>query len=80
VFELGLEQLGHLHGRAGGAGDADPRVLVAFEDLVDAAAGDLQPGGGLTVAGQDHAVPVAERQHGRALGKVGGLRGAGQAG
>ena len=41
VLELGLEQAGHLHGGAGGAGDADAREVVGLEDLLDAPVGDL---------------------------------------
>ena len=37
VLELQLEQPDHLDGRAGGAGDGDPRVAVGREHLLDRA-------------------------------------------
>ncbi|CAM5635315.1 hypothetical protein SCYAM73S_05744 [Streptomyces cyaneofuscatus] len=37
VLQLQLEQLDHLHGQSGGAGDAHRRVLVGREDLLDVA-------------------------------------------
>ena len=40
VLELELEELDHLDGRAGGAGDGDARVAVGREDLLDVAVAD----------------------------------------
>jgi hypothetical protein len=71
VLELGLEELGHLHRRAGGAGDADAGQLVGLEDLLDAAAGDLIARGRLAIAGHDHAVTEAHRKDRRAVDRFG---------
>ena len=60
VLELELEELDHLDGRAGGAGDGDARVAVGREDLLDGAVADEVARGGPPVAGHHHAVGVAD--------------------
>jgi len=68
VLQLRLEELGHLHGGAGGAGDADAREVVGLEDLLHPAARDLKARRRLTVARHDHALAVPEGEDGRAVG------------
>ncbi len=67
MLELGLEEPGHFHGRAGRARDAHAGQIVGLEDLLDAAVRDLVALAGLPVAGHDHPVAVAEREDGGAV-------------
>jgi len=52
---------------AGRARDADAGQVVGLEDLLDASARDLVPGGRLAVAGHDDAVAIAQREHRRSV-------------
>ena len=54
MLELDLEQASHLDREAGGAGDADARVLVGLEDLLDVALRNDVAHRGAAVAGHDH--------------------------
>ena len=76
VLELELEEPDHLHGRAGGARDPDPRQVVGLEDLLHPATRHLIAGGGLTIAGHDHALAIAHGEDGGAVRHAGhGIRG-----
>ena len=61
VLQLQLEQLDHLHGQTGRAGDPDGRVLVGREDLLDVALRDDVAHGGPAVTGEHH---TAGERHG----------------
>ena len=67
VLELQLEELDHLHRQPGGAGDADRRVLVGGEDLLDVALRDDVAHGRPAVAGQHHAAGERGRHDRRAV-------------
>ena len=64
VLELQLEQLDHLHRRAGGAGDGHAAEAVGLHDLLHAAVADEVAAGGPAVAGHHHAVGEAHRHAG----------------
>ena len=64
VLELQLEQLDHLHRRAGGTGDGDTAVQVGLDDLLHAAVADEVAAGGAAVARHHHAVGEAQRHAG----------------
>ena len=70
VLQLQLEQLHHLHGRAGGAGDGDAAVAVGREHLLHRAAADEVARGGPPVTGHDDAVRVGERDARRGVRDV----------
>ena len=67
VLELGLEEAGHLHGRARGARDADAGEVVGLEDLLDAPRRDLVALARLAVTRHHDAVAVAKREDGGAV-------------
>ena len=70
VLELQLEQPDHLHGRPGGAGDGDAGVAIGRVHLLHVAMADEVAGGGPAIAGHDHAVDVADGDHGGAVGDL----------
>ena len=70
VLEVGLEEPGHLHRRAGGAGDGHAAVAVGREHLLHGPVGDGVALGGPAVAGHDHAVGVADGHDRRAVGDL----------
>ena len=70
VLELGLEQLHHLDRGPGRAGDRDTGEVVGGEHLLDAPAGDRVARRRAAVTRHHHAVGVADRDHGRAVGNV----------
>jgi hypothetical protein len=79
VLEFDLVELDQLDAEAGRARDADERVAVCGEDLLDVAAGDVVAHGGAPVAGHDDAFGGAERDDGGGvaahLGEVAGRQG-----
>ena len=70
VLELHLEEPDHLDRHAGRPGDGDRREAVGREDLLHGVVGDDVARRGAPVAGHHHAVGVAQRHHGGAVGRA----------
>jgi hypothetical protein len=68
VLELELEELHHVHGRAGGAGDGDAAVAVGRIHLLHRAVADEMAARGPAVARHHHALGVAHRHDRGAVG------------
>ena len=67
VLELDLVEPDDLDRQPRHAGDADQRVVIGLEDLLDVALRDQVARGGAPVAGHDHTVGVDRRDDGRAV-------------
>jgi hypothetical protein len=72
VLEFELVELDQFDAEAGRAGDADERVAVGREDLLDVAAGDVVAHGRAAVACHDDALGGAQGDDGGGVGADGG--------